>query len=184
MHPPEQITTARLVLRRPKASDQADRYAYASDPEVARYMDWAMPESPLDMPSVESSAARWQAGRDFNWVITARPSDQAIGNIACRIEGDTADFGYLLSRDCWSRGYATEAAAALFEWLHGLDSITRIEATCDIDNAASVRVLEKVGLTFQGTHRERIIRPNLEPGVPREVLVYAWVREAHPRASG
>ena len=61
--------------------------------------------------------------------------------------------GYVLARNYWSRGYPTEAAKVVFEWAAGLEGVYRIWATCDIENAASVRVLEKIGMSREGILR-------------------------------
>lgn len=178
MHdPPEQIATARLILRRPKAADATAKYEYARDPEVARYMDWAIPTG-LDriLASTANAAVRWESGEEYAWVITAEPDDRAIGNVACRVEGHAADLGYVLAREHWGRGYATEAATAIFRWLVSLDGVFRIWATCDIENVASARVLEKIGMSREGILRRWAIRPNLAPGVPRDAFMYSWVR--------
>jgi RimJ/RimL family protein N-acetyltransferase len=179
MHdPPERIATQRLVLRRPKSSDAGAKYEYARDPEVAQYMDWIAHTSERDAVAfIEGATSRWESGDEYSWVITVKPEDRAIGSVACRVRGHTADLGYVLSRAHWGRGYATEAAKAVLEWAASLEGVYRIWATCDIDNATSVRVLEKIGMTREGVLRRWAIRPNLAPGVPRDAFVYSWVRE-------
>ena len=175
--PPEQIATARLVLRRPRASDAAARYAYGSDPVVARYMDWAVLTSMEGFGAVDGAESRWETGEEYAWVITVRQEDRAIGNIACRVQEDAVDFGYVLARDQWGQGYATEAAKAVVAWAASLDEVRRITATCDVENAASVRVLEKLGMKWEGVLKDWAVRPNLQPGVARDAFLYARVRE-------
>ena len=180
MHPPPQvITTGRLVLRRPKPSDAAAKYSVSRDPEVNRYMDWLPHKSVSDATAlVDGAASRWETGEEYSWVITVKPDDRAAGSVACRVRGHAVDLGYVLSREYWGRGYATEAAKAVFEWAARLEGVQRIWATCDVDNVASVRVLEKIGMSREGVLRRWAIRPNLAPGVPRDAFVYSWVREA------
>jgi RimJ/RimL family protein N-acetyltransferase len=176
--PPEMITTARLVLRRPKSSDATAKYEYGSDPEVARYMDWARHTSLSDTVAfVERAASSWRSGDEYTWTITVKPEDRAVGSVACRVRGHAADLGYVLAREHWGRGYATEAAKAVFEWAATLEGVWRIWATCDVENAASVRVLEKIGMSREAVLRRSAIRPNLAPGVPRDAFVYSWIRE-------
>jgi ribosomal-protein-alanine N-acetyltransferase len=61
-------------------------------------------------------------------------------------------------------------------WLKTLPGIFRIWATCDTENFASVRVLEKVGLSCEGRLRRHTIRPNVS-STPRDTFVFAWVRD-------
>jgi len=173
---PEIITTHRLILRRPTPADTAACYEYTSDPAVTRLMDWPTQTDPREpMEFLEQCAARWDSGDEYAWIITVKPDDRAIGSISVRVRGHAADFGYILNRNVWRRGYATEAARAVVTWTESLSSVYRVWATCDCENFASVRVLEKVGLSREGTLRRAIVRPNLSP-VPRDALIFAKVR--------
>lgn len=176
-HPPEEISTPRLLLRRPRPSDNTARFAYGSDPEVARYMDWQALTSIEQLAgSAARNAANWESGEEYAWVITLREGDdQPIGNISCRVDGHSADFGYLLSFAFWGHGYATEAARAILDWATALPGMARIWATCDTGNTASIRVLEKIGMTREATLRQWTERPNLDPGVPRDAHMYVWL---------
>jgi RimJ/RimL family protein N-acetyltransferase len=175
-HPPEIIDLQRLRLRRPRLTDAAAIFEYASDPDVARYADWPISRS---IESVEERLrlreGEWSSGDEFHWVLTLPPDDRAIGAIACTISGHTAEFGFLLARRCWRNGYATEAARAIVGWVFSVPSVWRLSATCDAENLASARVLEKAGLEREGILRRAILRPNLS-GEPRDALLYSKVR--------
>ncbi|HEY6893948.1 MAG TPA: GNAT family N-acetyltransferase [Rhodanobacteraceae bacterium] len=174
---PSTFSTARLLLRRPDPADTAAVFEYASDPLVARYMDWPAAVDPADVMRVaERALEKWESGEEYSWRLTVPPDDTPIGSIGCRIDGQSADFGYVLSRRHWGRGYATEAARAVLDWLKSLDQIKRIEATCDVDNIASARVLEKLGLSPEARLPQYAVRPNM-PGAPRrDAFLYAWTR--------
>lgn len=177
IHAPDRITTERLTLRRPELTDAADIYAYAYDSEVTRYMDWPThKEIAESIAFLETCGPRWDAGDEYCWAITITPEDRVIGMIGCRVGGYAADFGYVLNRACWGCGYASEAAQAVVTWLAHLPGIYRIWATCDSQNSASVRVLEKVGLSCEGRLRRYTIRPNMS-STPRDTFVFAWVRD-------
>ena len=180
MHsPPEVITTDRLVLRRPNAADATAKYEYSRDPEVARYMDW-VPHADLDsaLAVIRRATTRWESGEEYSWSVTVKPTDAAVGSVGCQVQGHAVELGFVLAKLCWGQGFATEAAKAVFAWAVSCDEVCRIWATCDIDNAASTRVLAKLGMVREGILRRGAIRPNLAPGVPRDALVYSWVREA------
>jgi RimJ/RimL family protein N-acetyltransferase len=174
--PPDAMQLTRLHLRRPRASDAAALFEIGSDEEVARYADWPR------QTNIESVAerlagrhSRWESGEEFYWVLTMPPEQRAIGNIACSVKGHAAEFGFLVGRRHWGNGYATEAARAVVDWLWSVPSIARIWATCDVDNAASARVLAKAGLSREATLRRAIVRPNLSRE-PRDAYLYAKVR--------
>lgn len=121
------------------------------------------------------SDVRWASGEEFYWVITEKPHPAAIGGIACRIRAEDADFGFVLNRRYWHLGYATEAARAVVEWVSRHENVHRIWATCDTENAASARVLEKVGLAREGILLRWVIRPNISQE-PRDAFLYARTR--------
>jgi len=174
---PEIFTTERLLIRRPLLSDAAAIYEYASDPEVTRYMDWRTHIDIRDSVTfLEACAPRWESGQEFCWVITVKPDERAVGVVACRVQGHTADFGYALNRQSWGQGYATEAARTVTAWAMSLPGVYRVWATCDTENVASVRVLEKTGLVLEGRLRRSMIRPNLAEK-PRDTFVFATVQD-------
>ena len=177
VRPPDVINFERLRLRRPTLADAPAVFEYASDPEVARYADWPISTSLESVTErLHSREAEWNAGVEFHWVVSLPPDDRAIGAIACTISNHTAEFGYVFARRFWRNGYATEAARGIVEWILSVPTVWRVSATCDIDNRASARVLEKAGLTREGTLRRAMARPNL-PGAPRDAFLYSKVRE-------
>jgi RimJ/RimL family protein N-acetyltransferase len=176
MSAPETMQLPRVFLRRPQLADAPALFECGSDPEVARYMDW--PRATAIGPGIErlrGAEERWAAG-SYYWVIALPAEDHAvIGAISCSVEDHAAEFGFFLHPRHWGRGYASEAARAVVEWALSLPAIRRVWATCDAENLASVRVLEKAGLTREGLLRRAIVRPNLSPE-PRDAFLYARVR--------
>ena len=177
VRPPEVMNLGRLRLRRPRLSDAPAIFEYAGDPVVARYADWPISTSIAAIEErLRAREQEWSSGAELNWVLTVPPDDRAIGGIACTISRHTAEFGYLLARRFWGNGYATEAARGIVDWVFSVRSVWRLAATCDVDNVASARVLEKAGLTREGILRRAIVRPNLSEE-PRDALLYSKVRE-------
>lgn len=175
---PEKFITARLVLRRPRLADAGAIFEYASDPQVIHYMDYG-PRTEVSevVQFLEDEPVRWESG-NFSWVLTVKPEDRPIGTIACCLEDHAMSFGYLLHRQYWGNGYATEAARTIVEWAIDLPSVYRVWATCDAENLPSIKVLEKTGLICEGRLRCYLVRPNISP-IPRDALIYARVRTAN-----
>lgn len=172
---PEQFITPRLRLRRPHIADAAAIFEYASDPAVIKYMDYGPRSTVCEVKQyLADEPERWNSG-NYSWVLTVKPDDHPIGTIACSIEGHAVNFGYLLNQRYWGHGYATEAASVLVEWAINQPGIYRVWATCDVENLASARILEKCGLTQEGRLRAYLVRPNLSD-VPRDAFIYAKVR--------
>jgi ribosomal-protein-alanine N-acetyltransferase len=172
--PPDVIKTGQLMLRRPDADDIFD--SYAADPEVTRYVTWRPYKDRSEVaPFLRSRLDRWDSGEEFSWVITRPEEDPVIGMIGCRAREHAADIGYVMSRNCWNRGYTTEAANAVVDWASNLEFVYRVWAVCDVENIASSRVLEKVGMQREGILRRFIVHPNMSPE-PRDCFVYSKVR--------
>jgi len=175
--PPEKVATRRLLLRRPRMSDGNDIFdSYAADPEVTRYVTWRPYNDRSEVAQfLHSRLARWDSGEEFSWAITRPPDDCVIGMIACRVREHAADIGYVMSRNYWNRGYTTEAVKAIVEWASNLEFVYRVWAVCDVENIASSRVLEKVGMQREGILRRHIVHPNMSPE-PRDCFLYSKVR--------
>jgi RimJ/RimL family protein N-acetyltransferase len=91
--------------------------------------------------------------RKFQLAITLRSNGQFIGN--CGIRGTPhksweAEIGYELDSRYWGQGYATEAAQALLTFGFNELHLHRIWAYCIADNVGSARVLQKIGMRFEG----------------------------------
>ena len=172
---PVLIEGVRLRLRRSTPADAEATYAMATDAEVMRYMEWPMPRALAETRGyLEGCAARWQAGTEHHWMIERKSDGQAIGSIACRIQGHAADFGYFLAREHWGQGLAAEAAQLLLGWLQRQSGILRIGASTDAGNTRSAAVLRKVGLQQEGLLRKATVRPQRGPA-PRDTMLFAWV---------
>ena len=174
-HPPEIFALGVIRLRRPVPSDAEAIFEYGSDPEVARYADWPVLTAMPSAERIEGALARWDSGEEYRWMILPNGSERPVGAISCFVEGHAAEFGFLINRSFWGKGYATEAARAVAGWAMSQPSIWRLWATCDCENQASVRVLEKAGLSREGLLRRSKIRPNLSRE-PRDSYLYASVR--------
>jgi [ribosomal protein S5]-alanine N-acetyltransferase len=183
--PPVLIEGVRLRLRRATPDDAAVLFALADDAEVMRHMDWPRAAGVHDTRvHLEGADRRWSAGTEHQYLVLAKPGGEAIGSISYRVHGSHAvDFGYLIGRPFWGRGFGSEAATLLVGWLQRQSGLVRIWATCDAENTRSAAVLAKAGLQLEGRLRRATLRPNIGPPgntTPRDTLLYAWVREEAP----
>ncbi len=171
---PEEIRTQRLLLRKPREGDGALVYArYATDPEVRRFLLFPPPKGPEDSEAFIARCLQvWEEGSAFPYAIERLEDGLFLGMVEIRMEGFKADIGYVLARDAWGQGYGSEAARAVVEWALDQAGIYRVAAFCDVENPASARVMEKVGMQYEGLLKRFIIHPNTS-SEPRDVLLYA-----------
>jgi RimJ/RimL family protein N-acetyltransferase len=178
MNLPVEILTERLSLRPPTEGDAETMFArYAHDPRVCRYLSWTPHQSVNDtVEYLRQSATEHTPSPVDRYLIWSSSSGQLLGSVGGVVQDTRVQFGYCLARDAWGQGYATEAARAYVDAAMNDPSIWRIQAYCDTENLASAHVLEKIGLTCEGTLRHFLVMPNLGSD-PRDMLIYAKVRE-------
>jgi RimJ/RimL family protein N-acetyltransferase len=174
---PERLATDRLVLRRPRAKDADAIFArYASDPEVTRFLGWRTHRSVADTKAFlgfsDAEWGRWPCGP---YLLRARHDDTLLGSTGLAFETSyRAATGYVLAKDAWGKGYATEALQAVVGVARSV-GVRRLYAICHTEHPASRRVLEKNGFLCEGTLRRYVEFPNLAPGEPCDVFCYAIV---------
>jgi RimJ/RimL family protein N-acetyltransferase len=167
------IPTERLTLRDFMAADEAAVHSYASDPVVTRFLIWG-PNTVEDTRTFIAdamAAAQLRPRRSFDLAVVETGTQALIGGAALRLsEDDLSDgeIGYALHRGHWSRGYGTEAAKGLLQFGFRELGLRRIMATCDPDNPASARVLQKAGLQYE----RRISNHLLVRGCWRDSLLF------------
>lgn len=178
------LETPRLRLREFEERDLADMHAYRSDPEVLRFLSRARPFSRWEVSQFLALVLgqKWHPRRErYQLGVYLAEERRLIGECSLDLlypEGqteapDVALIGFMLHRDYWGRGYATETARALVRF--GLEELRldAVHAGCLPENEASRRVLEKVGLVCQGLQADF-------PGSPvgREALTFRIDRAA------
>lgn len=175
------IRTERLVLRDFRRRDFDDVHAYGSDPEVARFMDWGpnTPDQTLEaLARMIEQQSMWPRF-DFGLAIEHAATGRVIGSMGLHLRDGpnrTAEIGYCMSRDFWRQGLASEAARALIEAGFRQLKLHRIFATCDVRNAASFGLMEKLGMRREGRFaQDRQIKREWRDTYLYAVLTSDWI---------
>ena len=156
------LKTSRLILRPFQESDLAAFTAYRSDPEVARYQSWEAPYSLAQAAVYLEEMKQAQPGMPGVWVAFAIERQSApgiIGDCAFQVLSNDplqAQIGYTLAREHWKQGYASEAVQSLLNYLFVEFNLHRITASCDAENTASFRLMERVGMRREAQFIENI----------------------------
>jgi [ribosomal protein S5]-alanine N-acetyltransferase len=170
----ERIETARLLLRRPLASDAETIFTrYASDPEVTRYVGWPRHQSLDDTRAfLEFDAGQWKQWGCGGLLVFSRADGTLLGSSGLSFETtQRAATGYVLARDAWGQGYATEALHAMVDLAASMH-VTRLYAIAHVDHRPSWRVMEKCGFDRDGILRRHTVFPNLSAD-PADVVIYS-----------
>jgi RimJ/RimL family protein N-acetyltransferase len=149
---------------------------YASDTDVTRLLGWPRHDS-IDATRAfvdvsDAEWARWPAGP---YLVESRESGELLGATGLGFETPhRASTGYVLAKDAWAKGYATEALQAVTGVAHRV-GVVRLYALCHVDHRASARVLEKCGFEREGVLKRYAEFPNLGVDGPCDVLCYALI---------
>lgn len=179
MNAPERVETARLLLRRPQTHDAEAIFArYASDPEVIRYLSWPAHRSLEHTRAfLHASDAEWEQWPAGPYLIESRSDLRLLGATGLSFTTpEIAVTGYVLARDAWGYGYATEALNAVIAVARNV-GVRSLYASCHAAHRASAHVLEKCGFTLESVLPAHSEFPNLGTGHPEDTLRY--VRTFH-----
>lgn len=152
---PIPLHTERLVVRRLQPSDLERFAAYRADPILARYQGWA-PMSLDEAREFMASMLTQPMLEPENWAqlaIADGASDDLLGDIGlCLHENGDAELGFTLCHEAQGKGFAIETLRGLARALLRRPEVARVVGITDERNQASVRVLERLGMTLASRH--------------------------------
>ena len=176
-----ELTTDRLHLRRFELSDA---------PEVRRLAgDRAIAATTLNIPHPyeEGIAEEWigkhgpafEKDEAVSFAITVKQTEALVGAIGLHLvrEHDRAELGYWIGEPYWGRGYATEAGRAVLGYAFEGLALNRVLARHFQRNPQSGRVLQKLGMKYEGRLRQHVEKW----GVYEDVVVYGLLRSEYDR---
>jgi RimJ/RimL family protein N-acetyltransferase len=148
---PLPLRTERLLLRPATPDDVEPMLAVLSDPEVVRYLSGTTSTREEVEGRIQRKMAH-QAEHGFStWTVEVTQTGEVIGDTGLQLleqTGPEVEIGWRIARRHWGRGYATEAALAALVFGFEEIGLERIVAVAHPENVASIRVMEKIGLTF------------------------------------
>jgi [ribosomal protein S5]-alanine N-acetyltransferase len=152
----------RVNLRELAAGDLEAVVAYSVDEAVARYQDWQSHTADAAKAFLDTAIAEAQQTprTTYSLAIVERASSRLIGDATIEISSvpnKRAEIGFTLRRDHWGAGLATDASRLLLAFGFDHLGMHRIEATTHPDNVASIRVLEKLGMSSEGRMRDHLL---------------------------
>jgi RimJ/RimL family protein N-acetyltransferase len=177
------LETQRLTLR---------AFTRADAPIVQRLAgDRAIADTTLNIPHPYGNgvAESWIASHDalraqgsrVTFAVVRRSDDVLVGAITLTLhpERHRAELGYWIGRPYWGNGFATEAARAIVAYGFAALGLHRVHASHLARNPASGRVMQKIGMTREGTLRSHVRKW----GVFEDIVIYGILREESDRLS-
>jgi ribosomal-protein-alanine N-acetyltransferase len=156
------IETERLILRRFVIEDAENMFKnWANDSDVCRFLSWN-PHGTIEVTRelLNGWIAAYESENVYNWAVELKETGEVIGSIGTVGFSDkhfSCDMGYCISKSFWSKGIMTEALKALIKFFFTEVGLNRISAEHNTQNPASGRVMQKAGMTLEGTFRQRRI---------------------------
>ncbi len=126
---------------------------------------------------IMSHPERYSRGLGVVFAVVLKGSTTLIGSISLAFNqpSQRAELGYWIGRPYWNRGYCTEAARAVVLYGFRQHGLNRIHASFMGSNPASGRVMEKIGMVYEGRLRQHV----LKWGVFEDIVIYAALRETY-----
>jgi RimJ/RimL family protein N-acetyltransferase len=149
------LTTPRLIIREFTAADLDGFHSLASDPDVVRYLAFgptslgeseALLQTSLDSQAIDPRAS-------YALAVEDRAGGALVGSCGLEIDPemtDSAEIYYVFRHTSWGMGYATESVGAVIAHAMHTLGLRRVWAHASLDNPASIRVMEKLGMAFEG----------------------------------
>jgi RimJ/RimL family protein N-acetyltransferase len=177
------LETSRLTLRQFVAGDLEAIHAMRSDPEVVRYLYGEVQSRDETSRSLAQKMAAPAWAREGDWLSAAaveRASGLIVGDMALHWVSErdrTAEIGFVFDPHHQGKGFATEAAHALIDWVFKEAGFHRVIGRTEARNAASARVLEKLGMRLEA----HLVENEWVKGEWQSELVYAILEHEWPR---
>ena len=174
----ENIYTERLLLTpwRVCIEDAKGLYAYAKDPDVGPNAGWKPHESVEESLKIIEELF---VPEKNTWAIREKESNKIVGSISLlfdrrREDVNSREMGYSLAKDCWGKGYMTEAARALMDYGFEKYNLVVMSICTSPTNKRSQRVIEKCGFKYEGLQRRGY---HIYDGSDRDNLMFSILRE-------
>jgi RimJ/RimL family protein N-acetyltransferase len=171
-----ELKTERLLIREFRETDFLTTHEYGSDVEVTRYTLFG-PNEEKDTREFLARVVlqqREEPRMGYDLAIELKAGSRHIGGITLWIRGrGTGEIGYVLHKAYWGKGYVPEAARALVDHAFRVLKLHRVYARCHVDNASSVRVMEKLGMRREG----HLLKDLWMKGYWRDSYLYAILDE-------
>ena len=153
------LETDRLVLRRTVKSDIDEFFFIQLNPNIRRYLGTNRLGDDLEKNRKYFDEEKYNELNYYRWTIERKEDNKILGCIYLNIHDEkarTAGIDYWIREDAWGNGYTTEASRKILNFAFDTLNINRIESCGGKDNPGTYKVMEKIGLKYEGERKEGI----------------------------
>lgn len=171
------LETENLILRKINKQDIEDIFYYGSNPKVSQRVSWVTHKSKADTEQfIDFVLDGYSQHNKALWGMELKSNRKIVGTIdfvTLNSKHKNAEVGYVLSEDFWGNGLTTEATKKIIEFGFTELGLVRIQARCFVENIGSQRVMEKVGMSFEGIIRKGMFAK----GEYQDLMLYSVLAE-------
>ena len=164
------LESEHLFLRPISIEDTEDMHEYTADEETTKFLYHAHKDLDQTKKMIENYFMKEPAGK---YAIVLKESNKMIGAIEFRIHewNKSGELGFTLNRCFWGKGYITEASKVVLDLAFNTLGLERVFAESHVQNAASAKVMQRLGMTHEGTMRKNhMIKGTLVDSVYYSIL--------------
>lgn len=152
------LQTIRLILRQVRESDDKDMFEYTSSPEITKFLSWE-PHNDITQARfyISQLIENYKLADCYAWAIEVKDLNKFIGIVRIfdvSFANKRGELSYILNPAFQGKGLAVEAIKAVLEFCIEQVGLNRIQARCTPDNYPSERVMQKLGMRYEGTLRD------------------------------
>jgi ribosomal-protein-alanine N-acetyltransferase len=167
------LRTARLLLRRVKESDDKDMFEYTGNHDVTKFLSWN-PHTDIAQTKeyIDHLILEYDMLDRYAWAIEKCDSSKFIGIVRIfdlSFANKRVELSYILNPAFQGKGIALVAIRAVIEFCFDKVGLNRIQAKCTPDNFPSERVIQRLGMSYEGTLKEFWINK----GISADAKLYA-----------
>ncbi|MGD8189599.1 GNAT family N-acetyltransferase [Brevibacillus ginsengisoli] len=171
------LETERLELQPILLEHAPALFEIFSDEETIQYVPIPKHHAIADTTAyLEKLMANNEAEKASVWSVYSKEENRVFGNLGLYAEdpaNHSASLGVIIHKDFWRKGYVVEALQKVIDYSFSTKDLVRIEARVDSNNPASYKMLEKLGMVYEGTLRKDCFLK----GSQRSTKIYSILKE-------
>lgn len=152
-----ELESERLLYRRTTLEDIEEFFYIQLNPKLRKYLGSTKLGNNPDKNKKYFDESKYNELDYYRWTIVKKEDNKILGTIYLNMHDEkakTAGIDYWIREDEWSKGYVTEASKCILEFAFNKLDLNRIESMGAKDNPGTWKVMEKIGLKYEGTRKE------------------------------
>ena len=174
-----ELETERLLLRKTTMSDIEEFFYIQLNPKLRKFLGSTKLGSNLEKDKKYFAESKYNNLDYYRWTMVKKEDNKILGTIYLNIHDEkakVAGIDYWIREDEWSKGYVTEAAKCVLDFGFQELNLNRIESSGARNNLGTWKVMEKIGLKYEGTRKQAFF---YYYGGVQDLVLYGLTKEEY-----